>query len=254
MARIPTNDHNPYWNSSAQTPSIIIPTAKRAKKLFRRSQSVSLKIQSESLIIQSISLKTQSVSLHSRDYDILPFRHQRYSKNMVNVWYFITYKYAKVPLKVEWHSDYSKDLYGKCQFLGQNSALWCNPSSARGSSFPRKFWNYANPQNIERFPFFIGFVGNIGWILSTSDDQRCHHCDDEGTLKGTLKGKEGVSILCRHRGHQGSHQPTKWSHKSNIETTSASTKYTYKCEQLWISNSFIFSLGEGLNKFLFKVL
>ena len=149
---------------------------------------------------------TDSVSLHSRDYDIL-----RYSKNMVNVWYFITYKYAKVPLKVEWHSDYSKNLYGKCQFLGQNSALWCNPSSARGSSFPRKFWNYANPQNIERFPFFIGFVGNIGRILSTSDDQRYHHCDDGSTLKGTLKGKEGVSILCRHQGHQGSHQPTKWS-------------------------------------------
>ena len=65
-------DQNPCWNSSTQTPSIIIPTAKRAKKLFRWSQPVSLKIQSESLKIQSVSIKTQSESLHSRDCDILP--------------------------------------------------------------------------------------------------------------------------------------------------------------------------------------
>ena len=59
----------------------------------------------------------------------------------------------------------------KCQFLGWNSALWCNLSSAGGSSFPRKFPNYANPQNIERFSFFIG-LGNI----STNNANICNNC------------------------------------------------------------------------------
>ena len=52
-----------------------------------------------------------------------------------------------------------------------NSALWCNLSSAGGSSFPRKFPNYANPQNIERFSFFIG-LGNI----STNNANICNNC------------------------------------------------------------------------------
>ena len=59
----------------------------------------------------------------------------------------------------------------KCQFLGWNSALWCNLSSAGGSSFPRKFPNYANPQNIERFSFFIG-LGNI--LLNNANI--CNNC------------------------------------------------------------------------------
>ena len=59
----------------------------------------------------------------------------------------------------------------KCQFLGWNSALWCNLSSAGGSSFPRKFPNYANPQNIERFSFFIG----LGNILSNNANI-CNNC------------------------------------------------------------------------------